>query len=282
MSEDRERLIGGYAYGLLEAGEEQRLLRSALDDQALFDELACEEQLRDLLADPESRARVLDELRRSPSRSNVPAPARVLPWHEKIRRIDWRPPATVAATLILAVGLAWQLRDPGPVGPAPPPAGPAPPPPAVGHAPPPPAVSHAPPPPAVDHAPPPPAGPAPPPPVSHAPPPPEHQSRSFEVSPPVAGELRLVLRVTDTGGAPLAGAAVRIEKTADGNVAVRLQARTDDRGLFDSEQAVPGLQPGSYRAMASKDGYQAFDGTIEVKEGRELGTAVLSFRLSPD
>lgn len=54
-----ERLLGGYAAGTLTSAERNELMRVALEDQQLFDALADEEALRDALADPVFRARLL-------------------------------------------------------------------------------------------------------------------------------------------------------------------------------------------------------------------------------
>ncbi len=67
--EEARKLLGGYATGTLSAEEQQALFEAALDDQELFDELAREQSLRDLLADPVVRSSlvaVLDEPRPKP------------------------------------------------------------------------------------------------------------------------------------------------------------------------------------------------------------------------
>jgi hypothetical protein len=60
--EDIKKLLGGYATGTLTTEEQQALFAAALDDQELFDELAREQSLRDLLRDPAARAELLDAL----------------------------------------------------------------------------------------------------------------------------------------------------------------------------------------------------------------------------
>jgi hypothetical protein len=57
--EDIEKLLGGYATGTLTKEEQQALFEAALDDQELFDALAREQALRDLLRDPAARDRLL-------------------------------------------------------------------------------------------------------------------------------------------------------------------------------------------------------------------------------
>ena len=57
--EDIRKLLGGYATGTRTAEERQALFEAALDDQELFDALAKEQPLRDLLEDPAARAHLL-------------------------------------------------------------------------------------------------------------------------------------------------------------------------------------------------------------------------------
>lgn len=65
---DLEKLLGGYATGTLTAEERQALMEAALEDQQLFDALAREEALRDVLSDRAARARLLAALDRQPAR----------------------------------------------------------------------------------------------------------------------------------------------------------------------------------------------------------------------
>ena len=62
MNPEIRHLLGGYATGTLTDDERARLFAAALDDQALFDALAEEQPLKDLLDDPESRGYLLAEL----------------------------------------------------------------------------------------------------------------------------------------------------------------------------------------------------------------------------
>src|ERR1035441_748727 len=57
--EDIKKLLGGYATGTLTTEEQQALFAAALEDQELFDALAREQSLRDLLRDPAARAELL-------------------------------------------------------------------------------------------------------------------------------------------------------------------------------------------------------------------------------
>ena len=64
--EEVQKLLGGYATGTLTAEEQQALFEAALDDQELFDTLAREQALRDLLRDPAANAAVLAALDERP------------------------------------------------------------------------------------------------------------------------------------------------------------------------------------------------------------------------
>jgi hypothetical protein len=98
-----QKLLGGYATGTLTAEEQELLFAAALEDQELFDALAREQSLRDLLRDPAARAHVLASMG-----------AKRSPWY------GWllRPAAVTAMTaIVLAVGLlSWRAtRKPKPV-----------------------------------------------------------------------------------------------------------------------------------------------------------------------
>ena len=60
--EDIRKLLGGYATSTLTTEERQALFAAALEDQELFDALAREQSLRDLLRDPAARAELLGAL----------------------------------------------------------------------------------------------------------------------------------------------------------------------------------------------------------------------------
>jgi hypothetical protein len=70
---DIEKLLGGYATDTLTEEERSALFAAALNNQALFDALADEEALRELLEDPASRAHLLAAL--GESRPSVTARA---------------------------------------------------------------------------------------------------------------------------------------------------------------------------------------------------------------
>lgn len=90
--EDIEKLLGGYATGTLSEVERKALLEAALEDQELFNAVADETALKELLDDPQAREYLL----------------RALPVREKslIRRFpawSWAAAGAVAATLVIAV-----------------------------------------------------------------------------------------------------------------------------------------------------------------------------------
>lgn len=62
MSDDLRDLIGRYASGSLSEEEQKRLFEAALEDQDLFDELAREQGIRQLLAEPGVRERLIGAL----------------------------------------------------------------------------------------------------------------------------------------------------------------------------------------------------------------------------
>src|SRR5215471_99507 len=60
--EDIQNLLGGFAAGILTEQERELLYTAALKDQKLFDALASEQALRELLSDPASRRQLLQAL----------------------------------------------------------------------------------------------------------------------------------------------------------------------------------------------------------------------------
>ena len=99
IREEAEKLLGGHATGTLSEEERRTLFAAALKHQEVFDALMEEEALRELLADPEARARLLAAL--------AAAPPKVVPF--------WLHPGVIgaAASLLVAAtaGLAY-LRNP--------------------------------------------------------------------------------------------------------------------------------------------------------------------------
>jgi hypothetical protein len=64
--EEIEKLLGGYATGTLTAEEREALFAAAVEDQQLFEALAREEPLRELLQEPVAKSRLLNALERTP------------------------------------------------------------------------------------------------------------------------------------------------------------------------------------------------------------------------
>lgn len=94
---EAEKLLGGYAMGILTEAEQRVLFGAALERQEVFDALMDEEALRELLADPAARQHLLSIL-------SEPDAAKVRPF--------WRKPAVLglAASLFLVVTTSLVLR----------------------------------------------------------------------------------------------------------------------------------------------------------------------------
>jgi len=60
--DDIRKLIGGYATGTLTESERKLLFEAALDDQDLFDELAREQALKEMLDEPGAKSRLISRL----------------------------------------------------------------------------------------------------------------------------------------------------------------------------------------------------------------------------
>ena len=132
MTPEIRHLLGGYATGTLTDDERERLFAAALDDQALFDALAEEQPLKDLLDDPESRGYLLAELdqpaqtdtpmvgaRMSKMARSAPAPTSVSmqaprhPQPPKATARFWLPFAAVMMAM-LVTGWFWWKSAPAP------------------------------------------------------------------------------------------------------------------------------------------------------------------------
>src|SRR5579862_8456474 len=98
MSKDEARkLLGGYATGSLTEAERTALFQAALEDQELFDELAGEQVLKEVLDEPGARQRLIAVL--EPPR--------------KHRAWLWAAAATLAATALI-IGVVVSQRTPAP------------------------------------------------------------------------------------------------------------------------------------------------------------------------
>jgi hypothetical protein len=99
MSEhDLEKLLGGFAADTLTQEEQQALYTAALQDQQLFNALADEQALKELLSNPDVRRRLLMLL----EQKKTPAVVGPLPW------LDWfrRPAGLAVAGGLTAAALA--------------------------------------------------------------------------------------------------------------------------------------------------------------------------------
>src|SRR5687767_6931316 len=99
--DDIQKLLGGYATGTLTPEEQQALFTAALDDQELFDALAREQSLRDLLRDPAAKAHLLTALDQKPA-----------PWWA-----TWWKPAGLATAMAAVALLAVTVIRNGPTVP---------------------------------------------------------------------------------------------------------------------------------------------------------------------
>lgn len=91
-----EKLLGGYATDSLTDTEREQLFVAALADQGLFDALATEQPLRDLLDDPVARRRLL----RSLERQRGPVFAGISIWR---RKSAWLFAASFVAAAVVVV-----------------------------------------------------------------------------------------------------------------------------------------------------------------------------------
>ncbi len=100
--EDIQKLLGGYATGTLTPEEREALFEAALNDQQLFEALAKEQPLHDLLQDPAARAQVLAAIEDRPR-----------PWWQFANR--WMLAGTMAAAcLAVAAGIYFGRPKPAP------------------------------------------------------------------------------------------------------------------------------------------------------------------------
>ena len=95
--EDVHKLLGGYATGTLTPEERQALFEAALQDQELFDALAREQALREVLEDPAARAHLLAAI-----------DGGTLPWYRRWWRLA---PVGAMAAAVVVVAVV-ELRQP--------------------------------------------------------------------------------------------------------------------------------------------------------------------------
>ncbi len=85
---DLEKLLGGFAADTLTPEEKQRLYSAALQDQNLFNSLADEQALKEMLADPVVRRRLLHSLREAGARTGG-GRASWLDWFRRPAGLAW-------------------------------------------------------------------------------------------------------------------------------------------------------------------------------------------------
>jgi hypothetical protein len=97
---EARKLLGGYATGSLSEAERQVLFEAALKDQDLFDELAEEQVLKEVLDEPGARQRLLAALESGPHRTGW----WMRPW----------PWAAAASALAMVIGIVIYNQTPPP------------------------------------------------------------------------------------------------------------------------------------------------------------------------
>jgi hypothetical protein len=102
---DLDKLLGGFAADTLTPEERQRLFTAALRDQQLFNALADEQALKELLTDPAVRRRLLQAL----EQSNAAAAGDSSSWLKWLRRPAGMAWASGLATAALAVVLGTKI-----------------------------------------------------------------------------------------------------------------------------------------------------------------------------
>ncbi len=104
---DLEKLLGGYATGTLTEEERNALFEAALHDQDLFNALADEQALKELLDDPVTRRRLLQALEQKPAPQATEGLASLFGW---LRRPAGLAFAGTLATAVLAVVVVTNLE----------------------------------------------------------------------------------------------------------------------------------------------------------------------------
>lgn len=114
MATSWEHLLSGYATDTLTDEEKRQLFEAALHDQTLFDTLADEEALKAMLADPETRQRILDSLRATEYAGGATREGGGWwGWFRQPSRLAW---AGSLAALGLVLIFGWQMeKEWGPV-----------------------------------------------------------------------------------------------------------------------------------------------------------------------
>jgi hypothetical protein len=101
------KLLGGYSTGTLTEEENRKLMAAAMEDQRIFDALADEEALRELLSDDAFRQELVEELREEPGLWT-----RLVAWWSRPMPLALAGgAAAVAVALVIAVPL-WRADRP--------------------------------------------------------------------------------------------------------------------------------------------------------------------------
>lgn len=123
--EESRRLLAGYATGSLNESERRLLFEAALDDQDLFDELAHEQALKELLDQPDAKQRLIAALRAGKPAGKRPTWKRPLIWSVAaiiaigIGMIYWNESHAAKPVSIAAVQTPEPLASPVPPSPVP-------------------------------------------------------------------------------------------------------------------------------------------------------------------
>ncbi|MGH9651018.1 MAG: hypothetical protein ACRD3I_11170, partial [Terriglobales bacterium] len=100
---DLEKLLGGYATNTLTEEERKALFAAALRDQTLFDALANEQALKEVLDDPRSRRRVLEALEQADATAEWAWVARVASWFRRPANLALAGSFAVAVLAVVSV-----------------------------------------------------------------------------------------------------------------------------------------------------------------------------------
>ena len=103
---DLEQLLGGFAADTLTPEEKERLYSAALGDQQLFDALADEQSLKELLANPAVRRRLLQALNQTATQTGTGDTAAWLDWFRRPSGLAW---AGGLAAAVIAVVLGTKI-----------------------------------------------------------------------------------------------------------------------------------------------------------------------------
>jgi hypothetical protein len=110
---DIEKLLGGFATGTLTEEERKALFEAALGDQQLFDSLADEQALKELLHDPVVRRRVLEALRRAEAKAAESWSEWLVAWLHRPK--TWAVAGGLAVAVLAVTSVTRLLEQAGPL-----------------------------------------------------------------------------------------------------------------------------------------------------------------------